>query len=116
MQGAVLYQRKDFPGMEKAFEDAVKHGKKEGLMWAAYAWCLTQTKETEKAIKVLGRGVEANPSDDKLKKALAALQNDKRLKMSAWEPMWWQLGLEAPSAPQPQFMGGANRRRMLRGR
>jgi predicted Zn-dependent protease len=116
MQGAILFQRKDFAGMTLAFEDAVKHGKKESLMWATYAWCLVQNKETEKAIKVLSRGVEANPSDEKLKKALAALQNDKRLKMSAWEPMWWQLGLETPTAPQPQFMGGSNRRRMLRGR
>ena len=116
MQGAVYFQRKDFPAMVKSFEEAVNHGKKEGLMWAAYAWCLVQNKEAEKAVKVLSRGVEANPSDEKLKKALAALQNDKRLKMSAWEPMWWQLGLETPQVPQPQFMGGANRRRMLRGR
>jgi tetratricopeptide (TPR) repeat protein len=116
MQGAVYFQRKDYPAMEKAFEEAVNHGKKESLMWAAYAWCLVQNKEAEKAVKVLSRGVEANPSDEKLKKALAALQNDKRLKMTPWEPMWWQLGLEQPSVPQPQFMGGGNRRRMLRGR
>jgi tetratricopeptide (TPR) repeat protein len=116
MQAAIFFQKKDFAAMEKAFEDAVNHGKKESLMWAAYAWCLTQNKESEKAIKVLARGVENNPSDEKLKKALTALQNDKRLKMSAWEPMWWQLGLEAPPMQQPQFMGGANRRRMMRGR
>jgi tetratricopeptide (TPR) repeat protein len=116
MQAAIFFQKKDFVAMEKAFEDAVNHGKKESLMWAAYAWCLTQNKESEKAIKVLARGVENNPSDEKLKKALTALQNDKRLKMSAWEPMWWQLGLEAPPMQQPQFMGGANRRRMMRGR
>ncbi len=116
MQGAIFFQRKDYPSMEKSFEDAVSAGKKESLMWAAYAWCLNQTKENEKAIKVLARGVEQNPSDEKLKKALTALQNDKRLKMSAWEPMWWQLGLEAPAQPQPQFIGGGNRRRMMRGR
>jgi Tfp pilus assembly protein PilF len=116
MQGSIYYLRKDFPAMEKAFEDAVTHGKKESMMWAAYAWCLTQNKETDKAVRVLSRGVEVNPSDEKLKKALSALQNDKRLKMSAWEPNWWQLGLEAPPMQQPQFMGGSNRRRMMRGR
>lgn len=117
MQGALCFQRKDFDGMQKSFEDAVKHGKKESLMWAAYAWCLNQNKDTEKAIKVLSRGVEINPSDEKLKKALAALQNDKRLKMSPWEPMWWQLGLEQPTAQQPQpYIGGAARRRIMRGR
>jgi tetratricopeptide (TPR) repeat protein len=116
MQGAICFQRKDFDGMQKAFEDAVQHGKKESLMWAAYAWCLQQNKATEKAIKVLSRGVENNPSDEKLKKALAALQNDKRLKMNAWEPMWWQLGLEQPPMQQPQYIGGAARRRFMRGR
>jgi hypothetical protein len=100
--------------MEKSFEVAVDAGKKESLMWAAYAWCLTQNKESEKAIKVLARGVEANPSDEKLKKALAALQNDKRLKMSPWEPMWWQLGLEQPVAPQPHFGGPGRRRGFMR--
>jgi len=111
MQASVLFQKKDFQGMEKSFEDAVKHGKKEGLMWAAYAWCLLQNKESEKALKVLARGVEANPSDEKLKSALTAVQNDKRLKMKAWEPMWWQLGLEQPTMPQPQFFQGGRRPR-----
>ncbi|MFZ5440613.1 MAG: tetratricopeptide repeat protein [Myxococcota bacterium] len=111
MQGAIYFMKKDFPSMQKAFEDAVKHGNKESLMWAAYAWCLLQNKQNDEALQVLSRGVQQNPSDEKLKKALTALQNDKRLKMSPWEPMWWQLGLEQPVAPQPQFIGGGGRRR-----
>lgn len=110
MQASIYFQKKDFGSMQKSFEDAVKHGNKEGLMWAAYAWCLIQNKDTEGALRVLSRGVEQNPNDEKLKKALAALQNDKRLKMSPWEPMWWQLGLENPPIPQAQFMGGGRRR------
>lgn len=105
-QAAVYFQRKDYPAMEKAFEEAVTSGKKEGIVWAAYAWCLEQTKQSDKAIAVLARAVATNPSDDKLKGALTALQNDKRLKMKAWEPMWWQFGLEAPPVMQPQFIGG----------
>ncbi len=114
MEAAVFFQKKDFGSMEKCFEDAVKSGKKESLMWAAYAWCLMQNKENDKAVRVLARGVEANPTDDKLKSALTALQNDKKLKMKAWEPMWWQLGLEAPPMQQPQFMGGGRRARFMR--
>lgn len=110
MQGAIYFQKKDFAAMKEAFEAAVKHGNKEGLMWAAYAWCLVQNKQTDDAIKVLARAVEANPSDEKLKKALTALQNDKRLKMAPWEPMWWQLGLEQPTMQQPQFAGVGRRR------
>lgn len=110
MQASIYFQKKDFTAMQRSFEDAVKHGNKESLMWAAYAWCLLQNKKDEEALKVISRGVEQNPSDEKLKKALTALQNDKRLKMSPWEPMWWQLGLEAPPMQQPQFVGGGRRR------
>ncbi len=110
MQASIYFQKKDFAAMQRSFEDAVKHGNKESLMWAAYAWCLLQNKKDEEALKVISRGVEQNPSDEKLKKALTALQNDKRLKMSPWEPMWWQLGLEAPPMQQPQFVGGGRRR------
>jgi hypothetical protein len=114
MEAAVYFQKKDFTTMEKTFETAVSSGKKESLMWAAYAWCLTQNKESDKAVRVLARGVEANPTDDKLKTALTALQNDKKMKMKAWEPMWWQLGLEAPPMQQAQFQGGGRRARFMR--
>ena len=105
MRGALYYQRKEYGPMTEAFERAVKAGKKEGLVWAVYGWCLQQSKERDKAIGVLGRAVAANPSDEKLKSALTALQNDKRMKMKAWEPMWWQFNLEAP----PQDLGGGRR-------
>ncbi len=113
-QAAIYFQRKEFAAMEKSFEEAVVAGKKEGIVWAAYAWCLAQNKDADKAIKVLARGVEANPSDEKLKAALTAMQNDKKLKMKAWEPMWWQFGLEAPPVMQPQFIGGGRRGRFMR--
>lgn len=114
MQAAIYYQKKDYGSMQQSFEAAVKHGNKESLMWAAYAWCLIQNRKDDEALRVLARGVEANPSDEKLKKALSALQNDKRLKMSPWEPMWWQLGLESPPMQQPQFVGGGRRRGFMR--
>lgn len=107
---ALHYQRKQYPQMEEAFEDAVKSSRKEGVIWAAYAWCLVQMKEREKALKVLSRGVEANKSDEKLKVGLVALQNEKKLKMKAWEPLWWQFGLEAP----PELTGGGRQVRFQR--
>lgn len=110
MHGALYFQRKDFQKMEEAFEIAVRAGKKESIVWAAYAWCLSQMKNREKAIAVLGRGVAQNPSDEKLKSSLQALQNDKKLKMKAYEPMWWQFGLETP----PMQMAGGPRVRYMR--
>lgn len=114
MLAAIAYQKKDYPLMERRFESAITHGKKEGLMWAAYAWCLLQIKEKDKAIKVLARAVALNPSDEKLKGALSALQNDKKMKMKPWEPGWWQLGLEAPTQQQPVFAGGGRSMRFRR--
>lgn len=108
MEGALHYQRKDPAAMKAAFEAAVKSGKKESLVWAVYAWCLVQNKDRDEALRVLGRGVEANPSDEKLKASLAQLQNDKRLKMRPYEPAWWQFGLETPPMQPP--MGGGGRR------
>jgi tetratricopeptide (TPR) repeat protein len=111
MQASLYYQRKEYGPMRQAFEEGVKAGKKEGLIWAAYAWCLLQIKERDQALRVMARAVEANPSDEKLKAGLTALQNDKRLKMKPWEPMWFQLGLETPVQQQPMFaMRGARGR------
>src|SRR6516165_9561715 len=50
MRGALYYQRKDYPKMTEAFERAVKAAKKESVIWAAYGWCLQQSKERDKAI------------------------------------------------------------------
>ena len=110
MEGALHYQRKNFTAMEGSFETAVKAGKKESVIWAAYAWCLLQNKEKDKALKVLARAVETNPSDEKLKSSLTQLQNDKRLKMKPYEPTWWQFGLEQP--PTPTMGGGGGGRRV----
>jgi len=103
MLGALYYQKKEYAKAEQTFETAVKTSKKEGIVWGVYAWCLLQQKEKDKALKVLARGVALNPSDEKLKGALTAVQNDKKLKMKAWEPLWWQFGLENPPLQQ---MGG----------
>jgi tetratricopeptide (TPR) repeat protein len=111
MQGALLFQKKEFPRMRQAFEAAVRTGKKEGLVWATYAWCLLQLKEKENAQKVLARAVKTNPTDDKLKNALTSVQNDKRMKMKPWEPQWWQFGLEQPPMP---VMGGGRRVQFMR--
>lgn len=102
-EGALYYQKKDYARMRAAFDAAVVKGKKESIIWAAYAWCLVQIKERDEALRVLARAVETNPTDEKLKSSLSALQNDKRLKMKPYEPMWWNFQLESPP---PTAMGG----------
>lgn len=112
MLGAARFRRNDVPGMEAAFEHTVKVSKKEGLAWAAYAWCLEARDRHEDAVKVLGRGVAANPSDEKLKTALQSLQNGKKLKLGKlYGEQWYQFRLE-PVPPQfvsPMGMRGSRR-------
>jgi tetratricopeptide (TPR) repeat protein len=101
--GACCYQLKDYAGMEQAFERAVTAGKKEGLAWSVYAYALQKAGEREKAQKVMARAVEANPGDERLKSNFVALQNNKKMKMRAYEPQWFQFHLERLP---PEMTGG----------
>lgn len=112
MLGAARYRKNDLAGMQSAFEQTVKVSKKEGLAWAAYAWCLESRDRHEDAVKVLGRGVATNPSDEKLKTALQTLQNGKKLKLGKlYGEQWYQFRLEAmpPQFASPAGMRGSRR-------
>src|ERR671924_617631 len=69
MLGIARWRKNDVPGMQKVFEDTLKvrGNKKQGLVWCSYAWLLEHKDKHEDAVRVLARGVSANPSDDKLK-------------------------------------------------
>jgi tetratricopeptide (TPR) repeat protein len=101
--GALYCLRNQTGPMEKAFERSVSVGKKEGLAWSVYAFAWQKLGEREKAQKVLARAVEANPTDDRLKSNLTALQNKKKMKMRSYEPAWYQFHLERLP---PELSGG----------
>ncbi|HTN51233.1 MAG TPA: hypothetical protein VML50_02420 [Anaeromyxobacter sp.] len=116
MLGALLYRRRDLDGAKKVLEDAVKASKKEGVLWSAYAWILENEDRHEEAIAVLGRAVQANGSDEKLKSSLHALQNGKKLKLGKlYGEQWFQFHLERmpPQVVGPGFRG--SRRALYRG-
>ncbi|MDR0966474.1 MAG: tetratricopeptide repeat protein [Myxococcales bacterium] len=102
MLATLHYQAKDEAKMRATFEQAVVANKKDLIAWAAYGWCLEKLGKRDDAIKVFSRAVEANPSEEKLKTSLAALKNDKKLKMKSYGLEWYQLFLEHP----PLDMGG----------
>lgn len=95
--------------MRAAFEESVKAGKKDPVVWATYAWCLDKLGKRDDALKVLARGVENNPSDEKLKASMVALQNEKKFKMKAYGMEWYQFHLEKP----PMDMGPGGGRRVV---
>jgi tetratricopeptide (TPR) repeat protein len=116
MLAAALYRKKDVAGAREVFEAAVRSNKKEGVLWAAYAWVLEKEGLHQDALAVLGRGVEHNPKDDRLKAVQVTLQNGKKLKLGkVYEENWFQLYLETPPTQLvgPGFRGG--RRAIYRG-
>lgn len=95
MLGVVRYRSRDMAGMARVFDEAVKANKKEGLLWSVYAWILEKEGRHAEAVALLGRAVAANPSDEKLKASLQALQNDKKLKLGKlYAEQWFQFRLE----------------------
>ena len=116
MLGAARYRKQDVEAATKVLDDAVKSNKKEGVLWSLYAWILEKEDRHEQAIAVLGRGVAANPSDEKLKGSLQALQNGKKLKLGKlYAEQWFQFMLERPP---PEFAGAGfrgGRRAIYRG-
>lgn len=116
MLASIRYRRKDLEGARKVLEEAVKANKKEGVLWSLYAWILEKEARHQEAIQVLGRAVQANPSDEKLKSSLQALQNGKKLKLGKlYAEQWFQFMLERPP---PEFAGAGfrgGRRTIFRG-
>ena len=105
------YRKRDLEGMKKVFEDAVRANKKEGLVWAAYAWCLEKEGRHDEALAVMVRAAKANPSDDKVKAVLQALQNERKLKLGKiYEEQWFQLHLERMP---PEMVGPRGGRRVI---
>jgi tetratricopeptide (TPR) repeat protein len=102
MLAIARWKKRDLAGMKTVFEDSLKArgNKKQGLLWCAYAWFLEKEGQHDAAVAVLGRGVTANPTDEKLKSALQSVQNGKRLKIGKLYMEWYNFGVEAP----PQMM------------
>jgi tetratricopeptide (TPR) repeat protein len=94
---AARYRKRELAGAFALLEEAVKIAPKEGLAWSAYAWILEKEGKHEEAIRVLGRGAAASPSDEKLKDSQQALQNGRKLKLwKLYGEQWYQFRLEPP--------------------
>jgi tetratricopeptide (TPR) repeat protein len=89
------YRKKDLEKTRKILDEAAKDNKKDGLVFATWAWVEEKEGNHEQAIAVLARGLKGNPGDEKLKAAAQALQNDKRLKLGKlYGEQWFQFHLE----------------------
>jgi tetratricopeptide (TPR) repeat protein len=103
MLAVARWKKRDVAGMEKVFEETLRGrgNKKQGLLWCAYAWFLDKEGRHDDAVKVMGRAVAANPTDEKVKGALQALQNGKKLKIGKLYMEWYNFGVEPPPQVMP---------------
>jgi tetratricopeptide (TPR) repeat protein len=107
MLAVIHYRKKDLEKMRKVFDEAAKDNKKEGLVYAAWAWIEEKEGKHDQAIAVLARGLKANPGDEKLKAAAQTLQNDKRLKLGKlYGEQWFQFHLEKMPPQMASPTGG----------
>lgn len=111
MLAVTHYRKKDLERMRKIFDEAAKDNKKEGLIFAAWAWIEEKEGRHDEAIAVLARGLKSNPGDEKLKAAAQTLQNDKRLKLGKlYGEQWFQFHLEKMP---PQMVSPSGGRRIV---
>ena len=103
MLGVIYMNEKNSIEMEKVFKNMVSAGKKEGLAWALYAYCLDKINRREDAIKVLEEGnKKLKEVDDRIKSNILELRNGRRMRMKAFGDPWYQFMLENP--PRKRMM------------
>ena len=84
MLAAMDYREKQASvGLER-LEKASGFAKKEALFWGLYAYILVETKQQDKALEVLARGLKVMPDNNGLKGLQQAISNKRRkLKMGS---------------------------------
>lgn len=115
---AVSYMKRNKKDkMLATFDKAVQWSPKESLLWNLYAYCLNETGDAEKAVKLLEKGLKKLPGDERIKTNLECLREGKKMKMKGFGDMWLQFHLERQSVVMKQqaaAMGGMARRKIIR--
>ena len=100
------FKKHDEEHMKKAFERAVKVGKKESLAWTLYAWCMVARGKKDEAAKILERGLKEIPADQRLQNNLELAQSGKKLKVAPYAERWASFGLDGSTPGVPKGMKG----------
>src|SRR5579883_227389 len=105
--GCVHFKRKDEKKMRQAFDVAVKVGKKEGIAWTLYAYCMIARGQREEAIKLLEQGLKNLPNDHRLQTNLELAKEGKKLKTAPYGEAWARFALDGEGPAAPRAAGGA---------
>ncbi len=115
MLGILQWKRGEKKKAKATFDLALKAGKKESLLYAVYAYVLTEMGERDHAIEVLNKGLGICKGDERLITNRNLLQNGKALKMKVYGEQWYQFLLERPMMRQEAPPFARVSRRALRG-
>jgi tetratricopeptide (TPR) repeat protein len=117
MLAVAYYKKKNHEEMLKTLEVLTKRAKKQSLAWTLRAYLLVQVGKKEDAQRVLAEGVKKTKEDTKVKDALLAVQNNRKIKMRAYKEQWYQFHLERPPTQYQQaVVGGKMPKAARRGR
>lgn len=117
MLAVIYYKKKNQDEMRKTMDIVVKRSKKQALPWCLYGYLLAQSGDRDRAQAVLVDGVKATQDDQKVKDALLAVQNNRKIKMKVFKEQWYQFHLERPPAQHQQVIaGGRMSKQQRRGR
>jgi len=116
MLGVCHFKNQDWSGMNAAFAESEKHNKKQGMLYAVWAWCVLNAKDgrrsearRDSAIEILARGDKKTDNKDPLlQKNLEAIRNGRSMRMQGYGNQWYMFHLERPRQAQT--------RQVIRGR
>ncbi len=91
MYAALLYKEKNYDGAMEIMEKGVKKFKKQGFVHSFYAYMLVERGNKDKALQVLNKASEKVKGDKVLTSNLAAVRNNKKMKMQNYGAMWMQM-------------------------
>ncbi|HWQ07456.1 MAG TPA: hypothetical protein VN436_00025, partial [Holophaga sp.] len=113
---AILQWKKGDKKLARAsFDQAMKSGKKESLLYAVYAYFLNEIHERDAAINILNKGLKVCEGDERLLSNRNLLQNNKAMKMKVYGEQWYQFMLEKPVIRQEPPPFARVSKRALRG-
>jgi len=115
MLGILLWKRGEKKQARETFNLALKAGKKESLLYAVYAFVLTEMKDRDQAIEVINTGRTICQGDERLATQRTCLQNNKPMKMKVYGEQWYQFMLERPIIRQEPPPFARVSKRSLRG-
>jgi hypothetical protein len=114
MLGVCMYREQKFKEMNAAFDEAIQYNrKKQGLLYATYAWCVLSAKDgrsgderRDEALDILTRGNSAmDGKDPMLGRNLDAVRNGKKMVMSGYGQQWYMFHLETMKMPRQAVRG-----------